>query len=225
MITRLLKTLFDYLFPPSCIVCSQQTREYAICDTCAQRLPLTREFRKPWLFSLYSYRNESVTTCVHYLKNYPDQLLLQKLLAQKHIMISGWTMGVLRTHACNSIVLIPTPIHRSRFLDRGYNQSELIAREFQKILARRFPYLPITIRTDIVQKNKITQKQALITDRAKRLQNIKNAFTTTGREAALPAHALIIIIDDVTTTGGTLQEIHNLFTLKNIPAVAFTLAH
>jgi predicted amidophosphoribosyltransferase len=223
MIGDLLKTFFSFLFPPSCILCTVQTKKTNICNECIAKLPLTREFRKPWLFSLYQYRDDLVTQSIHHIKTFPDTSFVYRLMTEHQYLLLHWTMGMLRLHNCNHIIFIPTPIHRSRFLDRGYNQTEIIAQAYQHITQQAFPSITTSIRTDILTKKYSTEKQALIMNKKERLKNVIGAFTTTGREAALPAQSLIIIIDDVTTTGGTLQEIYNQFTDR--PVVAFTLAH
>lgn len=223
MITFLLKTFFSFLFPPSCIICAKQTRHTNICDACTRSLPLTREFRKPWLFSLYQYRSEPVTKCIHHIKTFPDRSLIYKLMSHHQYLLTRWTHGMIRLHNCTNIILIPTPIHRDRFLDRGYNQSEIIAQAYQHILHQAFPDINTKIRNDVLIKSISTDKQALITNRKKRLQNIQGAFSVFKNPTPIFENSLIIIIDDVTTTGGTLQEMYDLFPNKNI--VAFTLAH
>lgn len=222
MIINLLKTIFSYLFPPSCIICLEQTKQVNICDVCTQKLPLTREFRKPWLFSLYRYRDEPVTRCIHHIKTFPDKSFTYRIIAEHSKIFTDWVRGMLATHSCNAIIFIPTPIHRSRFLERGYNQAEIITESCQKILEQTLPNIPISIEKSYVIKKQATEKQALITNKKDRLRNVVSIFTTRPR-AKLPAQTLIIIIDDVTTTGGTIQEMYNQF--PNHPVVAFTLAH
>jgi predicted amidophosphoribosyltransferase len=225
MISDLLKNIFSYLFPPVCIVCGNEDTNINICNICSGSLPLTREMRRPWLFSLYRYRDESVTTCIRHLKNFPDADFVDQLLRQKQIMITGWTIGMTRFHNCSEIILIPIPLHKSRFLDRGYNQAEIIAKSYQKILLQKIK-IPVRIETTIIKKSKYTDKQALITDRSERLRNIHGAFEIQNAwKAKLSMHALAIIIDDVTTTGGTLDEVKKVLEPYVKTVGAFTLAH
>ncbi len=225
MISTLLKSIFSYLFPPSCILCGNEDTKINICNSCSSLLPLTREMRRPWLFSLYRYRDESVSTCIRHLKNFPDQEFINQLLQQKQIMIVGWTLGMARVHTCSEIIIIPVPLHRSRFLDRGYNQAEIIASSYQQLLQSKLT-IPVRVETGIVIKSKYTDKQALITDRTKRLKNIHNAFEIQDAgKAKLSPHALAIIIDDVTTTGGTLDELKKILDPHVTMVGAFTLAH
>lgn len=223
MITRLLEKIFTALFPAQCIICHSEETSCNICQNCIQQLTINRDLQLPWIFSLYHYKDERVHICIHHLKNYPDELLIHEILSHKKLMIIGWITGIITYYQIKNIVLVPTPIHHSRFVDRGYNQSEIIAKGIRKILEQTLLNISISIHSEIVRKNKKTEKQALIMDREKRFKNVVNIFTTTGREAKLPAQTLIVIIDDVTTTGGTLQEIYNQFPYHHV--VAFTLAH
>ena len=155
MISNLLKNIFSYLFPPICIICGNEDTKINICNICSRSLPLTREMRRPWLFSLYRYRDEAVTTCIRHLKNFPDAEFVDQLLRQKQIMITGWTIGMTRFPNCSEIILIPIPLHKSRFLDRGYNQAEIIAKSYQKILLQKIK-IPVRIETTIIKKSKYT---------------------------------------------------------------------
>lgn len=224
MISLLLKKIFSYLFPLTCIICGDEQVQASICPTCSESLLVNREIRRPWLFSLYRYQDEPVSTCVKHLKNFPDQDLAFQLLLKKQLMITGWVLGLSRFHRCDQIVIIPVPLHHSRFLDRGYNQAEIIALAFKKVLTSTIK-IPLSIETGIINKSKQTEKQATITDRAKRFKNIHNAFTLNSVDIKkLSPNTLAIIIDDVTTTGGTMDEIKNLLDPYVKTVAGFTLA-
>lgn len=228
MISKIIQHIFNYLFPPTCIICKEENTVINICKDCSQRLELSRETRRPWIFSLYRYKTEPVSLCVRHIKNFPDQALLHKIIQQNEFMIFGWAMGLLKNFNCNQIVIIPVPIHRSRFIDRGYNQAELIAEAFQKVIVenKRNISIPVYIETDLIVKSKKTDKQALVSEKSIRLKNIRGAFSIQkGRDAVHLGQSLVIIIDDVTTTGGTLDEIRTILLPYAKAVFAFTLAH
>ena len=135
MISDLIKNLFSYLFPPSCVLCGSEDTAINICKSCTDKLILTREMRRPWLFSLYRYRTDPVATCIRHLKNFPDQDMINELLNQKKMMVEHWTAGIIKVFQCVEIVIIPVPIHRSRFVDRGYNQTDIIAHAYAKTIS------------------------------------------------------------------------------------------
>lgn len=91
--------------------------------------------------------------------------------------------------------VVPVPLARQRFQQRGYNQ----AIEIAGVLAKR---LPISLRTDLVIRTRETREQAEL-DRKERRRNLRNAFAV---RAALPGPH-VAIVDDVITTGSTMNEV------------------
>lgn len=111
-------------------------------------------------------------------------------------------------------ILVPIPISKSRLRERGYNQSELIAKNLSGFV----------VETKILIKIKDTPRQARIENRQTRMQNVLGSFAV--QNAELIQNRNIILIDDVATTGATLKEARKV--LKNAGArkiIAFTFAH
>lgn len=217
-----LKQIFSYIFPPSCIICTDQTQEINLCKNCLANLPLTTEFPRPWIFSLYRYKNDSVKQCVTHIKTYPDELLIAEMITCKQIMLKSWLNGLAQYHNAKEIILVPTPIHYSRFLDRGFNQSELIVEVIKKVITLKG--ITITAETSLIKKQHATEKQATISNKKDRLNNpIKSSFQIQSKNTH--SEKVIIIIDDVTTTGATLDAIreHLLEITPNV--YGFTLSH
>jgi hypothetical protein len=100
MFINLLQKLFSYLFPPQCIVCGSEEVTINICKSCGSTLPVNREIKQPWIFSLYQYRNDTTNACVRHVKNYPDQVMVEQLLLERKLMIIGWITGIARYHRC-----------------------------------------------------------------------------------------------------------------------------
>jgi len=96
-------------------------------------------------------------------------------------------------------ILIPIPMHKKHLRERGYNQTELLAKELCKIGGDSFCIL----RTDILQKIKNVPSQTKL-HRHKRLKNIIGAFGVKNPEKIKGRS--VVILDDVTTTGATLNE-------------------
>jgi ComF family protein len=89
---------------------------------------------------------------------------------------------------------VAVPLHRSRLRQRGFNQSELLARELRKLLALTTPP------GDLV-RTRATPPQ-VGHDRRWRLENVREAFEWQG--GPLGGRS-ILLIDDVATTGATLE--------------------
>jgi ComF family protein len=91
--------------------------------------------------------------------------------------------------------LVAIPLHRVRRRERGFNQSELIARALAKLLDKPYAH-------DLLRRRLHTASQTLL-DRKARLQNLHQAFLA-GKES--PHGLSILLIDDVFTTGTTVNE-------------------
>jgi ComF family protein len=99
--------------------------------------------------------------------------------------------------AIDAAILIPVPLARSRERERGYNQSERLARAFAE--RRR-----ATLWSDALERVKSTETQTRLTAED-RLANVSNAFRV--RDACVQAmrNAHVVLVDDVVTTGATLN--------------------
>ncbi len=117
-------------------------------------------------------------------------------------------------------ILIPIPLSKKRYKERGYNQSELLCKEIIKIDTNKY----LRLDANILFKNKETEHQAKIKDKNKRLKNLSGTFEI--KTGINIKNRNIILIDDVTTTGATLSEAKKV--LKDAGArkiIAFTIAH
>lgn len=197
--------------PPKCFVCKKwttaQKRTLAgrTCSSCRPHTPIHS------FFSPLSYQDELVCAAIHSLKYNRNTLLAQvfgKLIVQ-----------YLKQHQIKfskNSIFIPVPLHRRREKYRGFNQSYLIAKEISK-------YIAIPCTKNLVEKVSPTPPQVEL-DREHRLSNLHNAFVVKYPQKITNQH--IILIDDVTTTGATLNEIGLL--LKDAGAKyvsALTVAH
>lgn len=116
----------------------------------------------------------------------------------------------------NGSVIVPVPLSAKRKRKRGYNQSELMA----NAIAKENPVLNIKVK-NILRRNKDTSTQTRLT-LSERILNVKNAFEI--RKNNLDKNSQIIILDDVMTTGSTLNECARILKkagFKNIKVFAF----
>lgn len=108
----------------------------------------------------------------------------------------------IKSTSINVDFIVPVPMYRENLRKRGFNQSELIAKEVGRVL-------DIEVRTDIVSKNRKTLPQKELT-KAQRKVNLKGAFSVADKSEV--KNKCILIIDDVCTTGSTVSEIASLLT-------------
>jgi ComF family protein len=101
---------------------------------------------------------------------------------------------------------VPVPLHASRYRQRGYNQVIEVGKYLQQSL-------PVPMRTDLVTRTRNTVEQTVLSRRERRA-NLRRAFTTHG---TLPQH--IALLDDVITTGSTVNELARVFKAAGVKRV------
>jgi ComF family protein len=121
-----------------------------------------------------------------------------------------WRSIAPRTAALRDVLVVPVPLHPSRLAERGYNQSSLLARRVARHLGA--PFAPLAL-----ARGRDTPKQATL-DREARLANVAGAFRT--REAARVCGRAVLLVDDVATTGATLEACAHALRAAGAGAVA-----
>ena len=92
-------------------------------------------------------------------------------------------------------VIIPVPLHAGRYRKRGYNQAALVAHRLGRLMN-------IPVDETLLVRTKNTLPQKALNDR-ERSKNIKNAFHTA---TDIVKYKRILLVDDIYTTGATLDE-------------------
>jgi competence protein ComFC len=203
----------DLLFPKLCLRCG--TEGDFLCPDCQatldilesnfclcqrpSRLPFVgkcrfcREKRLAGLYFALSYKNNLVKNLVGRLKYEPSAKELAKTLAL--LIITHFNL-IQKTFEVENHLLVPVPLAKKKLRRRGFNQSEEIA----KVLSEN---LKIPMMTNILLKNRETKTQMKLS-REERTTNIKDAFFVENKE--LLKDKEILLVDDVYTTGATMEE-------------------
>jgi ComF family protein len=93
-------------------------------------------------------------------------------------------------------LLVPVPLHWTKVVTRGFNQAQLLATCLGRVLD-----VPVA---NLLRRRRRTSQQARLS-REQRLRNVREAFVL--RRGARPAGLSIVVVDDVMTTGATLQGV------------------
>lgn len=201
----MLEYISELIYPTTCGICGKICRE-AICKKCELKLKefeinLIKSNNKYYTERMHLYRYDGIirNRIIDYKFN--NKPYLYKTFA-KIIIKNKKICGFLK----NYDIIIPVPIHKKRRLIRGYNQTELIAKEIANKENLKFEKNVL-----IKQKNIITQSSL---SKASRKENIKNAFAIKNAEKII--NKKIIIFDDIYTTGNTVLECSKM--LKNAGA-------
>lgn len=152
------------------------------------------------------YYNEEWKKFIHKVKFMSQPYLLMNIAG----LITDWAAEKLPP----ADGLVPVPLHPARLMNRGFNQSEILASIISRYLGMKY--------CDILRREKDTIPQTEL-NRQQRLENLKGAFVL--KDGNRTAGNSYWLIDDVTTTGATLAECARV--LKNSGAkniYAFCLA-
>lgn len=178
----------NFISKPCCNICSYpfefEEDEEAICGACITAKP---EYDKAMSIFCYDY---SARQIIHKFK-YEDKLqILDYLIRLLNNAISPYIKNI------DIITMVPTT--KLKLLKRGYNQASLLAMKLAKI--NQILYLPELL---IRKKNNISQVEL---KKEKRLKNVKNNFSINASYSSLVKGKNILLIDDVITTGATINE-------------------
>jgi ComF family protein len=181
--------LLDLLFPPICVVCQKDGAW--MCARCEPLIP--RTLHTGGALSLESFEAPWVSRAIHSVKYGGVRevaTLFGALLAARFPPI-----------APEEAIVTAIPIHESRERERGFNQSEWIARSFAGSLSLRyFTLLERTRRTETQTALTHEQRQANVADAFR----IHRGIPLDMRTRLVFSSKTIILIDDVVTTGATL---------------------
>jgi ComF family protein len=222
------KNLLNTLFPVFCNGCSNLLlkNENVICTKCIHNLPLTyhhnikeTEIDKVF-YGIIPF--EFAASILYFTKKGISQNLIHNLKYRNRQEI-GTYLGdlyakeILNLQTIQSIdFIIPVPLHKKRFHERGYNQVTTFCKSIEKNLA-------IPVLDDVLVK---TQHLKSVTDKSKegRLEHNKNVFSIENQDKIEGKH--ILIIDDVFTTGATIEACaKEILKIKNTKISILTMAY
>ncbi|MBI2625809.1 ComF family protein [Candidatus Parcubacteria bacterium] len=168
----------------TCLACGRRRPDGRTCDTCRKKLHLAG------LVASLSYGDPLARELIHELK-YQRVREIAALLAR----LVTETLKELAPHLTRDCALVPVPLYPSRMRERGFNQAELLAAS----LATTFnlPLMPAIVRT------RRTKPQVELRDPELLKANVAGAFALSRNTHILPK--VIVLVDDVATTGATLS--------------------
>jgi len=201
----------DFIAPRRCEICetlidTQTNRFEYICQKCFDSIPLAPDpvviynrlisnFEKDELFingaiSLFSMKEDT---------DYMRAIYSLKYAGFSRIGTEfGKELGkLLKKYAkVNFDAIVPVPIHHARRRERGYNQSEFIAKGVSSTIG-----IPVNFK--MIKRRMYTQTQTVLS-KAERRNNIRNAISSYNKDMILQG-GNYLLVDDVLTTGSTLN--------------------
>ncbi len=200
--------LSDLLFPPVCLVCSEPGQPGRdLCPACVAALPWLESACRRCALPLPATepgsalcgacrQGSSPLAGVHaaFLYDTPVDGLLRRFKFHRDLAAGCLLAQLMHTRLAaveRPQALVPVPLHLSRLRRRGYDQALELARPLARAL-----HLPMLAG---LRRTRATAAQSEL-DAAARRRNLRAAFVAHG---TLPAH--VALVDDVMTTGATLQ--------------------
>ncbi len=218
-------SICDYIFPVFCISCEQEGA--ILCDTCMNTLEVSGVFCCPVchvacvggnccsgcgdktpLVRHVAMLPLTETSLIHQIIHLYKYDFIESLESILQLLIARF----LDTHHFSSVDYIaPVPLHKKRYVERGFNQSERIARI-------------LSVQTGIPLLNPLkrvvnTVKQATL-DRKGRKTNVSNAFEVQKEYVEIISGKNIVLVDDVYTTGSTLRECASALKSAGVPEIS-----
>jgi ComF family protein len=168
--------------PPVCPRCGRPQSSGMLCSECVNWQADIDGIRSPFVF------DGVMRQAIHEFK-YRNLRALATPLAE---LLYGYFL----TNPIPGEFLVPVPLHRERWRERGYNQSSLLARELGKLTG-------LLVVDDCLVRQQHTHPQARAANVGERQRNVAGAFAC--QDGRLRGKQ-VLLIDDVTTSGATLNS-------------------
>ena len=192
---EILEKILEYIFIPTCGICNELEGGY-LCKECEKLLRS---------YEISNIKNDNIQ--MMNISKYEDlirKLILQFKFNNKSYLYKTFCEFIVKNKKIFDFIksydiIIPVPMHRKKLKLRGYNQSELIAREIAK-------KAKIDIDTNILIKIKNNKVQSTL-DKKEREENTKNVYKLINQEKIYNKN--VLIFDDIFTTGATINSCIN----------------
>lgn len=191
--------MLDLLYPPICGICNKINKKN-LCTRCIQNL-------RPYeINKIEDYRNDETKYFDYLVKTFKyEDIIRNKIIDykfnEKAYLSKTFEKMITKNEKIYSFlkkydIILYVPMFKKRKLERGYNQTEIIAKQLGKNLG-------ISLEKNNLIKLIDTKKQSTLT-KLERAENVKNVFAIQKPDRIINKN--IIIFDDIYTTGNTVNE-------------------
>ncbi|MEI8085711.1 MAG: ComF family protein [Paludibacter sp.] len=218
---------FNLMYPNLCLVCGENLlkNEQCLCLSCLHEIPKTNFHLMPDNpIDKRFWGKTSIHRCTAFFffqKGSPFQKILHALKYKDNKDVGEILGKYAASDLLDSIdfasvdVIIPVPLHPKKYQIRGYNQSECIGKGLSTVLEK-----PQDITSLIRIKENTTQTKKSVFER---YENTEGIFELKDQANLVGKH--ILLVDDVLTTGSTLEAcIRALLKIEGVKVSVFTLA-
>lgn len=225
--------VLNLLYPPSCILC-QNLCDTGICEKCKMAYPVTIDKRCMRCSKfIVEAESEYCQDCLRGKKYFIQGISLWKhsgkvkksiyrFKYQNHRIYAKAYANILVHYYGDKIKewapegLIGVPVHKSRLRDRGYNQAQVLAKAIASEIEDVYG-VKLGEMTNCTYRSKNTNFQKVLDDR-QRVENLQGVF---GVKKGVELPEKLIIIDDIYTTGATINELAKVLKASGVKEVYF----
>jgi len=151
-------------------------------------------FERAVAYGPYQDRMKAAIHALKYSRLHSAARPLGRMLAEAIAQLAGV--------APTEMLVVPVPLHRSKFADRGFNQARSLAAAALAVLRKTHPQWRLTLASSTLMRLRATESQAGLNPRQRRM-NVNGAFSVSDPAAVTLKH--ILLIDDILTTGATAR--------------------
>lgn len=205
--------MIELIYPSVCGICEEINKDY-LCEKCKNKI------LKYSVYEIEDYRDDKKVYYDYKIKilkyeNIVRDKIIEYKFNEKTYIHRTFEKIILNDKKIYSFlkkydIILPVPLYKNKKWERGYNQTELIAKDISKRLG-------LTLNTKILKKVRDTKKQSTLA-KAERIENVKDAFSIVNAEKIKGKN--IIIFDDIYTTGSTLNECSRILKNSDIGKIA-----
>ena len=198
MVVKPLDYFKDLIFPRFCITCGKEGEWW--CERCLSKSGCNPQCSHPENYGRNENHLDGILAFFNYAEDQPIALLLKQFKYRQAFEIGDVWKKIITAQAVSiamysDFTLLPVPLHPRRERERGFNQAEVLARIVSELPGRTGPI------AGNLRRLRHTPRQAEL-PRAERLKNLTGAFAWQG----MPVPAQVLLVDDVYTTGATMNE-------------------
>ena len=164
---------------------------FALCRACRLAPP---PFVRAVAYGPYQGRMKQAIHALKYDRLHPAARSLGRMLAE--------AIAQLAPEAPPEMLVVPVPLHRSKYAQRGFNQARSLAVYALQALRKTHPQWRLTLASSTLMRLRSTESQAGLTFRQRRI-NVRGAFMVSDPAAVTMKH--VLLIDDIFTTGATAR--------------------
>ena len=198
IIKNFYNNILDFIYPPVCGICGKLGQDY-LCKKCQKILESqakfvidkNQDYNQNFNKHLYIFKYEGIIR----------SMILNYKFNEKSYLYITFVNFLLKNEKFFKILksydtIIPVPISSERKNERGYNQSELLAKELAKKLNIECVKNCLIKNKNIIEQSKLNKEE--------RQKNIQGVYILKNKEKLI--NKKLLLIDDIFTTGSTVNE-------------------